>query len=190
MTVNAVGVAIESYPKSDLIIVTGGEPLIHNLQPLMAELRARFRYTRQIHIETSGSRRYRSDVLPDWFTVSPKHASDWHVDDRLLAHTGELKYVVDEDFDPQVVHDHIEQWGSVRDAHSRMPVIYLMPEGSPPRPEMVQRAIAYLAEYPHWRFGPRLQYAYPDIAKMEGLNNKIVTVDEARKRAKELAASQ
>lgn len=182
---------IGSMPATQLIIVTGGEPLQQDLDPLFAMLKERFP-EREVHIETSGVFPFRGELRPDWITLSPKYTygtaskrrGHWHVENNVLENADELKYVVDEDFSPDVVHRHLEQ---IREIYAernwtwvKEPVVYLMPEGAPPRSEMVEKAIEILNQYPDWRFGPRLQYAYPEIGRREGNNNKIRTVAEAK----------
>lgn len=53
--------------KVPFVVITGGEPAIHNLVPLIDSLQA---YHIKVHIETSGTYAL-SDKL-DWITVSPK----------------------------------------------------------------------------------------------------------------------
>lgn len=52
---------------SKLIVITGGEPLMWNLQPLTSALKKR---NCRIHIETSGAYPLSGDL--DWITLSPK----------------------------------------------------------------------------------------------------------------------
>lgn len=50
-----------------LVVITGGEPLLHDLNPLTWELK---RHGLTIHIETSGSSPFSGSL--DWITLSPK----------------------------------------------------------------------------------------------------------------------
>ncbi|MEX2602387.1 MAG: 7-carboxy-7-deazaguanine synthase QueE [Balneolaceae bacterium] len=50
-----------------LVVITGGEPLLHDLNPLTGELK---RHGLRIHIETSGSSPLSGSL--DWITLSPK----------------------------------------------------------------------------------------------------------------------
>ncbi|MFO0007476.1 MAG: 7-carboxy-7-deazaguanine synthase QueE, partial [bacterium] len=75
------------------IVITGGEPLHHDLAPLASELRSAT--SLPIHLETSGV-----DPLsgsPDWITLSPKR----HAPPRqeLLNKCHELKVIVHEPAD-------------------------------------------------------------------------------------------
>jgi hypothetical protein len=128
--------------------------------------------------------------LLDSIIVSPKFAADWKLDPFVLAKAAELKYVVDETFEPEIVWNHITH---LNDYHvdrgeaiplRALPIVSLMPEGSPPRPEMVEKTIEILKRYPQWKFSPRLQYAYPNIGKLEGRNNAIITKADAREHAR------
>ena len=69
-------------------VITGGEPLHHNLSPLTKALGAATR--RPIHIETSGVDPISGEL--DWITLSPKR----HNPPRkyLLAHCNELKVII------------------------------------------------------------------------------------------------
>lgn len=178
---------VADYPPADLLVITGGEPLLRDLDPLIASLHANFP-ERAITIETSGAYAFKGQLRPDWLTVSPKYAAQWRVAENILLAADELKYVVDETFTPSIALAHLAQ---ILRAHSgtgyQLPIVVLMPEGSPPKRENITRALEYLREFPDWRFGPRLQYAYGAIFLHEGMNNKIVSVAEARARAKERA---
>ena len=85
------------------VCITGGEPLMHNLEALIKELiKSRIDV---VHIETSGTvktakyfedlyERYSSDEL--WISVSPKKG----VTGDMLYKASEIKFLVDKDFDP------------------------------------------------------------------------------------------
>ena len=51
------------------VCITGGEPTIHDLGPLIYELRSASRY---VALETNGTRILDRPERPDWITVSPK----------------------------------------------------------------------------------------------------------------------
>lgn len=178
LNADAIAARVRMLP-SDLVVITGGEPLLYDLDDLLTAL---IPLHRPVHLETSGALPVKGRRHPAHVVVSPKAAAAWRIDPTVLLWVDELKYVVDEAFDPAVVADHLALLPFA------VPVL-LMPEGSPPRAAMVARTLALLRDQPTWRFGPRLQYAYPAIADGEGLNNKIVTVAEARQRARETVAT-
>lgn len=72
------------------VVITGGEPLLHNLKPLLKELRGK-----HITIETSGTRF--SDYDVDLWSVSPKLGSSGQAPKRhivaqfLLEHPGRVQ---------------------------------------------------------------------------------------------------
>ncbi len=57
--------AVESG--AEFVVITGGEPLLHNLEPLTVRLKQK---GLQVHIETSGSSPLSGHL--DWVTLSPK----------------------------------------------------------------------------------------------------------------------
>lgn len=173
---------INALPASDLFVVTGGEPLIHDLDPLLGHLRALWP-ERTVTLETSGAYPFKGSKRPDFTTLSPKAAARWHVDATVLLwlkqRGGEIKLVVDRSLTEGV----IQQFSAEAEA-SRAPLV-LMPEGSPPSEENLERTVRLLQRAPFAIFGPRLQYAYPAIGKLEGKNNEQISPMEARARARE-----
>ena len=79
-----------------LVIITGGEPTLHDLGPLVQALHG---LGKHVCIETNGTNPVPEEWGVDWITVSPKPQSGYAV--RCRA--DELKYVVDEAFTLDVV---------------------------------------------------------------------------------------
>jgi len=74
--------------RAEFIVVTGGEPAIHDLTPLVDALRG---IDRPVHLETSGAFRIRGDF--DWITLSPKR---WKLPLKAnIALADEFKIIVD-----------------------------------------------------------------------------------------------
>jgi len=71
------------------VILTGGEPTLQDLGPLIGALKSR---GHEVAIETNGSREIPADWQLDWVAVSPKPESGY----RIACRADELKYVVDE----------------------------------------------------------------------------------------------
>ena len=99
----------------DRIVLTGGEPLMHlqKLGPLIKLARERHL---KIHIETSGTIDWRDlNLRPSssWIAISPKA----NYIPRLLLLANEIKLLVDQDFDLDLVPDEVFY-------HNR---VYLMP---------------------------------------------------------------
>mgnify|MGYP003956150933 CR=1 FL=1 len=78
------------------VVITGGEPLHHNLYPLCNEIRKVTKHKNiepiSIHIETSGVDPVTGN--PDWITLSPKRHAPPRID--LLQACKELKVVIHE----------------------------------------------------------------------------------------------
>lgn len=139
------------------VIITGGEPVLYNLDALIEPLRAKGHF---IQIETSGLNDLKGALLPDWITWSPKENLKWDAPPRLKKLCKEVKWVVDENLDPSTI---VEQWLWMQANRSDLPFVVLMPEGCPPKLAMVTKAYALLGGVPPaiqswWRFGDRLQY--------------------------------
>lgn len=87
-------------PQVPTVLLTGGEPLMHDLQPLLTAIaldNAQNVHRRRIHIETSGTKPLLPlvDSLIDWVTVSPKRGCL----DQLLLDADEIKFLVGDMFD-------------------------------------------------------------------------------------------
>lgn len=54
-------------PDGAIVVITGGEPILFDLRPLVDELHG---LGRKVHLETSGMAQLRGDI--DWVTLSPK----------------------------------------------------------------------------------------------------------------------
>lgn len=78
--------------KADIVVVTGGEPCIHNLHDLTTELRVR---GLRCHLETSGA--FPISGAWDWITVSPKDLTvgGHSMQPGAMAVADEFKIIVD-----------------------------------------------------------------------------------------------
>jgi len=74
------------------VVITGGEPTMYNLRPLVTELHKLGKF---VAIETNGTNPVPPEWEVDWITASPKPESNY----SLQCKTNELKYVVDDNFD-------------------------------------------------------------------------------------------
>ena len=81
------------------VVLTGGEPLHHNIDPLCKALRkstaSNTKKSLPIHLETSGVNPLSGS--PNWITLSPKRHAPPHPE--LLAYCNELKVVVHNEAD-------------------------------------------------------------------------------------------
>jgi 7-carboxy-7-deazaguanine synthase len=125
----------KSYP-ANAIVVTGGEPLLYNMDYLCAELHHN---GINIFLETSGSQPMSGKW--DWICVSPKKDSPPLKEIALQA--DELKVIIHDDTD--------FQWGE-ENAHLMSPLcrLYLQPEWSR-RNTMMPEIIRYIKANPKWR---------------------------------------
>ena len=117
-------------------VITGGEPLHHNLDALASALREASSHA--LHLETSGI-----DPLsgsPDWITLSPKP----HRPPRqeLLSHCDELKVVIH-------TADDLLFAQSMAAAVSKQTVLLLQPGWDSPGGQRL--AIDHVQYQPHWR---------------------------------------
>lgn len=73
------------------VILTGGEPTLQELEPLISALKEK---GHEIAMETNGTRKIPVEWKLDWVTVSPKPESNY----EIRCDADELKYVVDDNF--------------------------------------------------------------------------------------------
>lgn len=82
-------------PETWRVCITGGEPTMHDLEPLVMLLSNKHR----VHVETSGTTDKQPswmDLASVWITVSPKKGLKL----GMIALADEFKFLVDENFDP------------------------------------------------------------------------------------------
>jgi len=115
---------LNKYPCKN-VIITGGEPTIQNIAPLVKMLKTNGYY---VALETNGINSTKG-ILLDWVTVSPK--TPLH-SDYLFKFPNEIKIVIDKNTD---IHKYIKSFLDVR----KMPIIFLQPEGN--KPENIQHCI-------------------------------------------------
>lgn len=129
-----VSAAVESGRK--MVVVTGGEPAMHNLTPLTARLRAA---GLQTHIETSGAHPLTGDW--DWVTLSPKKFKACRSEVYAMAH--ELKVIVFHRSDLEWAAEHAEK------ANADC-ALFLQPEWDK-RDEATFWILSWMATRPGWR---------------------------------------
>lgn len=113
-----------------IVVITGGEPTLYNLGPLVRALKEQGRF---VTLETNGTNLVPDVWGLDWITVSPKPGSNYAINCRV----DDLKYVVDDNFDIDVIE--VER---VPSGH-----IYLQVESG--RPESAARAFHFVMANPH-----------------------------------------
>ena len=112
-----------------IVVITGGEPTLYDLGPLVQALKARGNF---VTLETNGTNPVPAAWGIDWITVSPKPDSDYVIN----CCANELKYVVDDNFSVDGI-----QADRVTPRH-----IYLQVESC--KPESAARAVRIVTENP------------------------------------------
>jgi organic radical activating enzyme len=115
-------------------VITGGEPLLHDLDPLTLRLK---NAGLQTHIETSGSSPL-SGYL-DWITLSPKRFKEPL--DEIFPYVDELKVVVLKNKDIEWAEKNAAQCPSNTK-------LLLQPEWG--TPESMELIVDYVKEHPEW----------------------------------------
>lgn len=141
------------------VVITGGEPLLWNLDPLLWVLRQRDHYTQ---LETSGQGGFKGDFRPNWITWSPKANLKYEAPPGFKMGVNEVKWVVDEYLPLEKVEE-TWQWLVEFSSNNAMPKFVMMPEGCPPGKAAIDRALEFARSGGGgwaWRVGARLQYAY------------------------------
>jgi 7-carboxy-7-deazaguanine synthase len=124
-----------AYP-GRLVVITGGEPFIYNLQPLTKALKAA---GFQVNIETSGA--YPLSGNLDWVCLSPKKFKAPVPEILPLAH--ELKIIIFNRSDFTWAESYAREVGS----HTKL---FLQPEWSR-HAEMLPLIVEYVKENPQWQ---------------------------------------
>lgn len=126
----------EANKYSDTIVITGGEPLMWNMEPLTNGLKAK---GISIHIETSGA--YPITGHWDWFCLSPK--KNKLPTKEASARADELKVIVHNKDDFRFAEEQAKHVG--KDC-----VLYLQPEWSK-RDKMMPSMVDYVLQNPKWK---------------------------------------
>lgn len=139
-----------------LVIITGGEPTIWDLDGLIRPLQET---DHLVQLETSGLNELKGKLLPNHITISPKARLKYRIPEILGGAAAEIKWVVDDDLTYETVFDAWQRMGETA-------IFVLMPEGCPPSKEHIQKTLDILNRFTtenpdntsDWMFGDRLQY--------------------------------
>jgi organic radical activating enzyme len=128
-----VAAAVTAAPA--LVVITGGEPLLHDLTAVTTALNEA---GLRVHLETSGAYPLRGVV--DWVTLSPKQFKPPH--ESIYAQAQELKVVVSDRTDLD--------WAETQAAQvPESTLCYLQPEwNTPTSPGLI---FDYVCHHPRWR---------------------------------------
>lgn len=113
-----------------IVIITGGEPLLHDLSPLIAILHGQ---GQRVHLETNGTLPLPVGTNLDWVTVSPKFYSGYTLKPQKID---EVKLVVDEHVTDQLIAHLLKCY----------PLVYVQPESM--KPYSTRRCLEYIDKYP------------------------------------------
>ena len=121
---------------SDTIVVTGGEPLTWDMQPLTSKLKEKNLKT---HIETSGA--YQLTGIWDWICLSPKKMKLPLAE--VYEQADELKIIVYNSHDLKFAEQQAEKVNNNC-------ILYLQPEWSR-RDKMIPEIVDYVMKNPKWK---------------------------------------
>jgi organic radical activating enzyme len=138
--------AAEAFP-GKTVVITGGEPLLYNLQPLTAQLRERGIKTM---IETSGA--YAISGQWDWVCLSPKKFKAPHA--AVYPFADELKVIIFNKSDFKWAEEHAVMVGEGCK-------LYLQPEWSKAN-DIMPLIVEYVKQNPKWRVSLQT-HKYMDI---------------------------
>lgn len=139
--------AKEATALSKTIVITGGEPLMWNLEFLTSKLKE---FGATIHIETSGA--YSLSGQLDWITLSPKKRAEVQPD--VLEKANELKCIIYNHDDFRFA----EKYAELVHANSKL---YLQVEWSK-KEKMSSSVVDYVKQNPKWQVSVQT-HKYLDI---------------------------
>lgn len=153
---------IVSIVESGHVIITGGEPTLYNLDPLIHALHEMDCF---VQLETSGQNELKGQLQVDWLTWSPKQNLQWNAPESIMRAAKEVKWVIEHALPFKKLQETWEWY--LANCSDNLPEFVLMPEGCPPTSETIGLAFDYLqagheafgeSAMRHWRFGDRMQY--------------------------------
>ena len=118
-----------------IVVITGGEPLMHDLTPLTEALHS---HHLRVHLETSGAHPFSGNF--DWVTLSPKPFKPPHP--TVYPRADELKVVI---ANPSDLEWASRQYANVKDSTIK----YLQPEWNAPASQAL--VFDYILQHPQWR---------------------------------------
>ncbi len=135
MSVSELIDTIATFPVKQ-IVITGGEPAMYDLNPLVNSLKENGYY---VAIETSGAHLLQGQV--DWYTFSPKKFKE--PVEEAYSKASELKVVIYHKSDFDWALDHAQK------VHSDC-LLYIQPEWSK-QERLLPDIIAFVKEHPNWK---------------------------------------
>lgn len=129
-------IVLNAAANSDTIVVTGGEPLMWNMQPLTQALKEKHLQT---HIETSGAYELSGDW--DWICLSPK--KNKLPTEKVYQEADELKVIIYNNHDFKFAEEQAEKVNSSC-------ILYLQPEWSV-REKVTPLIVDFVMKNPKWK---------------------------------------
>jgi organic radical activating enzyme len=117
------------------VVITGGEPLIFNLEPLTVRLKEE---GLKVHIETSGAHTFSGHY--DWVCLSPKKTSP--PKPIYYKHADELKIIIHNRHDFEWANEHASEV-------SQVCKLFLQPEWSK-NDEIMPEIVDFVMNFPKW----------------------------------------
>lgn len=149
-------------PEGAIVVITGGEPCMYDLDPLVDALHAR---GRAVHIETAGHRPIPEHA--DWITLSPKPFAKRPLPESV-AGADEFKIIVD---GPDAIDDGL---GCLNARQPGAP-IWLHPEwGLRDDPGTIERIVAAVKRDPELRAGWQVHKNYLADLQDEDSRKEVV----------------
>ena len=145
--VSTKNIVKNSLEYSDMVVVTGGEPLMWDMTILTRELKEN---NKKIHIETSGA--YELTGNWDWICLSPK--KQMKPVDEIYKKADELKVIIYNNDDFKFAEDQAKKISSK--AH-----LFLQPEWEN-REKMMPIMVDYIKKNPKWKISLQT-HKYLDI---------------------------
>jgi organic radical activating enzyme len=135
MSIEQITEEVKKY-KSDIVVITGGEPLMYNLDALTEALH---QINKRTHLETSGA--YALSGKWNWICVSPKKFKAPLK--ALVSQADELKCII--------YNKHDYAWATQHAADTKAScALIIQPEWSREK-EMLPEMIAFVKDNPQWR---------------------------------------
>ena len=118
------------------MVITGGEPAIHDLQGLANQLKSR---NLPVHLETCGAYHVNGEI--DWITVSPKWAKP--PIQETLERVDEYKIIVEDETS-------IEKWSEALSLKNEDIPVWLHPEWSKSEdPAILNSITSWIKDHAH-----------------------------------------
>lgn len=135
LTVSQIQALVQPYP-GELVVITGGEPAMYDLNPMIDALHA---IGKRVAIETSGTYDLHGNV--DWYTFSPKKFKA--PVEEAYTKASELKIIIFHKSDFKWAEEHAAKVNA--DC-----MLFLQPEWSK-REQLLPELIEYVKNNPKWR---------------------------------------